>query len=469
MLWLCIRFPALPIELREPRDNGPAAVIDRHGSRRRVIACNEIAQQVGVHNDMDFTTAMALTPQLKTIDRSRVQERNALQALATWSGQFSSFIALDVQRWLLWIEVGASLHYFGGLHVLMGKITQGVQELGYTFSTGIAPTPEAAVLLTHHADVPPIRQMTAIQLTINALPVHLLAVSPMALAAFRDVGWQYIGEVLNAPRDQLARRFGPELTCYLQRLLGEADDPREPYRIPASYRRCLELSFAVDTTEPLLFPLKRMLSELQGYLRARDTALQNLQLSLVHEKQDDTILQLRTTQPQRDAHALWLLLREMLERTALPEAIVELIITVKQFVSPGNTQLDFFDDKARRDQSWSNLLDKLRARLGKESVKHLGLRDDHLPEKAWCVINDEKSEDHASQPVCLQRPLWLMQPRLLHSLPELLGKPERIECNWWRDENARRDYYIAETAEGCRCWLYRDVQSSQWYLHGLWA
>jgi len=470
MLWLGIHFNALAIELREPRDLDATAVIDRHGSRRWILACNNAARQAGIHPHMEATTALVLMPSLKLTDRSRSQERRALQALASWSEQFSSFVTLDAQRWLLWIEIGASLHYFGGLNALMEKITRGLQELGYTFTTGIAPTIEAAALLTQHKDAQPTHQTTAIKLAISALPVNLLTISSSALDAFQDVGWQYIGEVLNAPRDQLARRFDPDLLQYLQRLLGEAADPREPYRTPATYRRRLELTFAVDAVEPLLFPLRRMLVELQGYLRARDVTLQDLQLILVHEKNNQppsTTLQLHTTQPQRDAQVLWLLLREMLEHTALPAATVELIINVKQFVAPDNTQLDFFEDKARREQSWSNLLDKLRARLGTHAVKHLGLNDDHLPEKAWCVIDNEK-QNKTIVPVSAQRPLWLIQPKLLHSLPNLIGKPERIECNWWQDDT-QRDYYIAETSEGSRWWLYRDVQSSQWYLHGLWG
>ncbi|HEX2584323.1 MAG TPA: DNA polymerase Y family protein [Steroidobacteraceae bacterium] len=470
MLWLSLHFSSLATELREPRDVGPAAVVDRHGSRRWIISCNDAARQARIHSHMDATSALVLMPTLKLIDRSRSQERRALQALASWSEQFSSFVTFDAQRWLLWIEIGASLHYFGGLDALMGKITQGIRELGYTFATGIAPTIEASALLTQHKDAQPVHQTKAIKLGISALPVHLLAISISTLDVFRDVGWQYIGEVLNAPRDQLARRFGPDITQYLQRLLGEAADPREPYRAPATYRRRLELSFAVDATEPLLFPLRRMLGELQGYLRGRDMALQDLQLTLVHEKNNaaaSTTLQLHTTQSQRDAQALWLLLREMLERTALPAATVELIISVKQFVAPDIAQLDFFDDKAKREQSWSNLLDKLRARLGTNAVKHLGLKDDHLPEKAWCVIDAEK-QNTDSAPVSAQRPLWLIQPKLIQSLPNLIGKPERIECNWWQDD-MQRDYYIAETPEGSRWWLYRDVQSSQWYLHGLWG
>ncbi len=35
--------------------------------------------------------------------------------------------------------------------------------------------------------------------------------------------------------------------------------------------------------------------------------------------------------------------------------------------------------------------------------------------------------------------------------------PERLECEWWRGETWRRDYYLAEDEAGCRYWLYRET------------
>jgi protein ImuB len=44
--------------------------------------------------------------------------------------------------------------------------------------------------------------------------------------------------------------------------------------------------------------------------------------------------------------------------------------------------------------------------------------------------------------------------------------PERIETGWWRGANVRRDYYRVQTEEGLRFWLFRDLKTSQWHLHG---
>ncbi len=94
-----------------------------------------------------------------------------------------------------------------------------------------------------------------------------------------------------------------------------------------------------------------------------------------------------------------------------------------RFVGLGDTQQDLFDDTTRRDHTWDNLLDKLRARLGEQAIRRLGLRDDHRPEKAWCVLIDEKGT--ATKPtndeVMPERPLWLLDSQRLRQLPDIAG------------------------------------------------
>ncbi len=64
---------------------------------------------------------------MKLIDRSCVQEQAALEALAGWAEQFSNKVCMDVDRWLIWIEIGASLRYFQGLDALTRLVSRRVQ------------------------------------------------------------------------------------------------------------------------------------------------------------------------------------------------------------------------------------------------------------------------------------------------------------------------------------------------------
>lgn len=469
MLWLCLHFPDFPLELQEPADEGCLAVVDKHGSRRWIIACNEDSKEAGLHRGLDATTALSLVPQLKLMDRSRSREVTAMKALAAWAEQFSSFITFDVERWLLWIEIGGSLKYFGGARELSERITSSAEALGYSARTGVAPTIEAAALFARHARNLPIANRQELRDALELAPLNLLAIPQTSLEALHEIGWRRVGEILALPPDQLARRFGPTVPNYLQRLIGDQPDPREPYRAPAIYRRRFEFSAPVESVESMLFPLRRLLGELQGYLRGRDTALQKLELHFKHAKHPATRLEIRTTAPQRDAVRLFTLLRETLDRTPLPSGVEELSLLVEQFVPIGDTQLDLFDAAPKRDRSWNDLLDKLKARLGNVAVKRLGLADDHLPEKAWCVVRNDEAPGTDVPGAYPERPLWLIEPRPLQHLPRLLGKPERIESGWWAGNDAKRDYYIAQTPEGARWWLYRDAGSSSWFLHGIWA
>jgi protein ImuB len=398
---------------------------------------------------------------------SPVQEKHALKALASWAGQFSSCVCLDAERWLLWLEIGSSLRYFGSLNALLEKVAAGLKALTLTTTTGVAPTPEAAALLARQPQAQPVLQLEHLRQAIAALPLNKLAMSPTAIAGLQASGLASVGELLALPRDALARRWGLQVTDYLQRLLGERADLRKPYRTPQTYHRRFDCVEPVQTVEALLFPLRRILYELQGYLRGRDAALQTLNVAFRHCGHADTVLTLRTTDPQRDALRLFALLREKLERTQLPGAVMQIRLSVERFVALRDTQLQLWDEEQRHDAGWSDLLDKLRARLGDQAVRRLGLRDDHRPEKAWCVESIAAATD--LPPAFPDRPLWLLPPRPIERLPKLLGKPERIEAGWWSGEDSSRDYYIAQTAEGSRWWLYREAASARWFLQGIWA
>jgi len=470
MLWLCLHFPHLPIELRQPPDPGAAAIAARIGPRSILIACNAQARAQHVATGIDSISAVARIPELKLIEREPAAEKRALRALAVWSEQFSSEVCLDTQRWMLWLEAGASLHYFGGFEAFIAALQQGLATLGYTVGIGIAPTLEAAAILAHpqlqgHSRI--VRTRKALLPALAPLPLQLLALAPEAHAGLRDSGLGTIGAVLAVPSAALARRFGPDLTRYLQRLTGAAADPRIFHKPARSYRRRLEFVAPVASLEGLLFPLRRLFFEFQGFLRARDSAVQSLRLQLLHRDAPPTMLELRTTDPERRALRLFSLLREKLERLVLPEPACEIRLEADQFIAPGDTQLSLLEDRTQRDANWSALLDKLRARLGDHAVRGLGLNADHRPERAWCI---QTQSGEAQLPDAFpDRPLWILEPRPLRQLPKLMGHPERIETGWWDAAEARRDYYIAETDEGARWWLYRDAITHEWFLQGLWA
>lgn len=45
--------------------------------------------------------------------------------------------------------------------------------------------------------------------------------------------------------------------------------------------------------------------------------------------------------------------------------------------------------------------------------------------------------------------------------------PERLCAEWWTGENGTRDYYRVEAESGARFWIYCEVESRKWYMHGV--
>jgi protein ImuB len=446
MLWVSVHLPHLAMEL-QPQQPGPLAVTDGSGARRRVIACNTTALDAGITLGMDAPSAMMREPQLRMFDRSKADERRATFALASWAHQFTSDVCLDVTRWMVWLEIGSSLRYFNSLTTLYEQIRAGIELLGYRTSIGIAPTIEAAALLTRHPGMLPIINKSEIRGAVGPLPLAGLEIGAKAIDQLHTTGLRTVEELLGVPSDALARRFGEELPRYLQRLLGERADVRRRHRAPAIYRRRFDFTEGVELVDGLLFALRRVLQEFAGYLRGRDVAIQHLAVTLLHRDSAATVLRLVTSAPQRNASHLFALLREKLERTAIPDPVTAIQLSADEFVEPRITQGDFFDDPHRANDNWSALLDKLRARLGAQAIRRLGLSDDHRPEQAWCVLSDEKGAAIGAD--LPDRPLWLLsEPRQIHDLPQLLGTPERIEAGWWTGQDCSRDYYLARTDEG---------------------
>ena len=436
MLWLCLHLPRLAVELRQPPDAAAPAT-----------------------------------------GRSPAQERRALRALAAWAQQWSSDVCVDAARWLIALEAGASLKLFGSPESLRRQVLESAAALGYSVRPGIAPTYEGAVLIARSGHDATVTTLHALRAEVARRPLEDLCIPDGILQGLRDAGLASIGEVLQLPASGLARRFGPEFPDYLQRLLGERPDPKRRFRMAQRYRRVVECAYPVENAQALLFPLRRMLQELQGWLRGRDGAVDSLTIILRHRDAPPTALQTRLGAPERDAAVFTPLLRERLERLSLPAPVTHLVLEAGPPVAPSIAQHSLFDTQVTREAQWTQLLDRLRARLGEAAVRELTLLDDHRPERAWSAQcgtpagNRTAGRQSAAQPEALPpaRPLWIMAPRPLRELPRLLGDPERIEAGWWDGTDARRDYYVAETAQGALWWVYRDLSSNTWFLHGIWA
>ena len=269
MLWVALELPALALQIVERAGASRQPLVIAEGpAQRPLVACaNGAARAAGIREGQAVAAAKALAGDLKSVDRNPEAEREALERIAAWATQFTPMACIDAQGVVL--EVESSLKLFQGHAKLTAAIQRGVRELGFHAATGVAPTPLAArVFARSEAQGRAVRSCLALEELrerVAELPLFLLDWPEPVLVRLTDLGVLRFRDILELPAEGIARRFGPEIAASLDRVMGRIADPRKPHAAPSRFRSRLELPADAEGVEPLLFPLKRLLVELEGY------------------------------------------------------------------------------------------------------------------------------------------------------------------------------------------------------------
>lgn len=515
-LWLAVVLPALPLQLATRALDAlagaiPVAVVEGPAQRPLVTYCNDAARAAGVAPPLKLAAAQALAHDLVALTRHPEREREALHELAAWAYQFSAQVTPvdEPATQGLLLEIGGSLRLFGGRHRLTQLLQRDLVQLGYRAALGAAPTPRGAWLIAlarcQGAQIADALSTEDLAATLKRLPLSLGDWDDATRHTLQSLGLHRFGDVLTLPRPELNKRFGPQLLDGLDRALGRKPDPQPPFELPAQFVAGIELPADVVDTEQLMFPARRLLASLEGFLRGRNAGATELMFSARHSSRrtlptPPTDIALKLAAPERDAQRLAKLLAERLTRVQLPEPAIALRLTVERLrpfkalnssllpPAPGEVA-----GPSLSTPDWLQLAETLHARLGSERVFQLQVADDHRPEYATRAVplaldaprTTPSSETNSAGP----RPLLLLPaPRPLRETAAqpsydgpltLVTGPERIEAGWWDfaspaagkpQQAVHRDYFVARNPRGQLLWIFRELTAPRgWFLHGFFA
>jgi len=487
MLWVALEMPSLPLQIVERGGVcGEPLVISEGSAQRPIVACaNEAARVSGIREGQAVAAAKALAGELRVLARDPQAERETLERIAAWAGQFTPMACVDGQG--IALEIGSSLRLFDGHAKLTASILRGVHALGYRATLGIAPTALAARLFAR-AEARGLQVRSCLELAdlrsrLDDLPIFLLDWDEKILARLTDLGVLRLRDLLALPSEGIARRFGPESAAALDRLTGKLVDPRRPYVPPAHFRSRLELPAEADGVEALLFPLKRLLAEFEGAMRGSGAGVQRLMLVLEHGRRSRTRVALEFGSPEREPEFILSIAREKLGRLTLSAPTMAIALVADSLLPYVPRSQAWLPGPNEQELESERLIERLAARLGRDRVFGIAIADDHRPEKNGVRHHfssntrkraPENRKGHAPRPVWLvHRPQRLIVNDGVPSLQgelSLLAGPERIECGWWDGEEVRRDYFVACNRNGEAFWIFREHRDpSAWYLHGVFA
>lgn len=529
MLWLCLHLPRLPLEIFSgviSNDHGddassaadkintaevsrqislkPTAVVSGH----RIEFCNPAALAYGITPDLTLGTAYSLCPDLHTTMRDTVREQLALQHLAYGCYRFTSTVCVEPPDNVL-LEIQGSLKLFGGVRRLCALIEAEVAAHRYSYVPGLAPTPAAAQLISRGAINPvsafddrtgAIADPAQFKRVLHALPLSVLNCAATLQVNLHRTGLRQFGDLLRLPAAALGKRCGQRFLHYLQQVTGQRPDVRKALQLPPQFDGALDFMTGLISTEMLLFPMRRLLLALCGYLYARQLHCGGIEWRLQQQNGVCKTIVLSCARPRNDADYFLSLTRLKLEPLTLDAPVENIALSAtelhparyaeRDLLAPHRSSTGSANSSA---DATDDLVDRLCARLGASAISGLALADSHIPEHAWqstrpSAPSPTQSSRHSTRaPVsdtettpstAPHRPAWLLsspaeiqrrgQQLYWRGALQLLHGPERIEGEWWH-KPVHRDYFIARHPQGAVYWIYRELNTRRWFVHGIFS
>lgn len=469
MLWLYLHFPHLLLDhIRRTREEAGALVIVEGSGQKVIQACPEARDQ-GAHAGMRLKTAISLVPELGTVRADQQQEARILEDQARWLYRYAAHIVLVPPDGLM-AEIGSLKRLYGGLPAAWQTVEQALDERQLTAWPGLGHTPLAARLIARAGKGECTDDKGHIQRTLDQMPLLAAEFDARTCTRLQRLGLNTLGEVFALPAAELARRLSPETLARIQKIQGTRPDPQAPWQPPHHFRQQADFVQEIEQSQGLLFPLQRILAELEEDLCWRQQETDSLLLVLRHRHEEPTRIRIRTSGPEHRADAFLNLVRLRFEQQPLRAPVVSLQLSVKRFLGrEADTGQDLLGETQDLNEAWHTLMSRLQARLGDQALQQLSPQADHRPERAWSAAgvqrNNRPAGTNADQ--LPRRPLWLLQgPQPLTEAPiAWFAGPERISGGWWDGQRVHRDYYIAQLSSGQLAWVFRDIREG-WFVHG---
>lgn len=428
-------------------------------------------------------------------DRSNLTPTEKMAQIAQLLGSLSGTVSI-VQPDCLVFEVRSSLNYFGGIEKIRSQLSQKLISqlhawgLPETFSHAASPTPEASLLLARAGCNLLIYHQENLRSALGGLPLQVMPLPADKRKQLHNTGLRVMRDLWRLPSSALAQRFGLGFVKQLDRCLGRVANPVAPYQAIPIFSADLEFEYPLETTARLVFAVEELITKLGVFLRQRELAVEHVELKLLHEQRNSTMVNLALRQAARSTQHLQLLLETQLNSLQLCAPVLGLQLEAKHFApfvdsNSSLTGIASVQSDHNTNQNIIPLLEQLQTRLGIEAVRCIHSLSDHCPEAAGQDYSygmqppgSSKTSTAANTFTLASRPCWLLPEPLqltqvlgqLHyrSSLQLLRGPERIETRWWKGKDIRRDYYVARNQQGMRLWIFHERNGERhWYLHGI--
>ncbi len=528
---LAVHLPWWPTErlaLRSPETRDAFFVTITEDRGRVIIAAASVrAFRSGLVPGMSLADGRAIVPSVAVRRADPSGDARALERLARWADRFTPRV-VPADPDTLFLDVGGSAHLFGGEEALAASLRGELEGFGLTSRMALADTLGAAWGLARYgqndlAVVPPAAEPSAVKEALAKLPVAALRLDADVAEDLASFGLDRIRALVAVEPAELDERFGSAPSRRLAQALGLLQEPLTSLRPRLPREARLAFADPISLPESIRAAVEGLLDDL--CLRLSRTGEGVRQLRLVCHRVDGgrQTLTIGTSRPSRRREVLADLFAETLGQVEPGFGIEELVLAADGVEAVEDVQTGWIPDsapgprmrpttggaavqtrwgtaltgnRALGGEKLARFLDRMGNRFGFDRIVCPVPRESWLPERAV-----RRCRPLAGPPVSVpdwpegrRRPLRLLSPPETVEVvssesggrPVLLRRrsrahrvwaadgPERLECEWWRQDAPPRDYYRVADEEGRRYWLYREGPRGpgsppRWFLHGLFG
>ena len=253
---------------------------------------------------------------------------------------------------------------------------------------------------------------------------------------------------------------------------------------PESFAEAFEFENEIETSEPLLFILRRFLEQLSRRLDALYHVASELYLQINFSDKSSYEHRFKIPEPTNNSEVLFRMLHTHLENFTSSSPIISVALEAEA-TKPAFQQFNLFETALRNPARLSETLARLVGLLGAERVGTPVLEDTHRPDAfrmepfAW-QLKEEAGEPEPLPACALRRfrspapaAMLLVKKKPAHfRSAEIRGEvirekgPYHSSGNWWDENKWARAEWDLELENGalCRCHSHE----GQWELDGIY-
>jgi len=444
-------------------------------------------------------------------------DRNALKVAAEACRRYAPVVGMDTMPMpdSLLLDITGCGPLFGGEAALAESLLRDLKMAGWSVRIAIADTIAAIWALTHTENT---RHELPIQIVPPAMQQQELARLPIAssriplrdLEVLTHLGIRSIGQLLALPHQDLPSRLSNVAVLRIHQLTSVTDEFIDPLPEANPVAATWSSEYPANSSDDIRRVLQHLVENVAAQIERRSVSCSVLDCELICLSGKKMPLSASVVKPTQSAELMSEVLNLRLETLPLDEPISAVSMTIRTVPIPVSRQRDLFSpmEHIRPQEQLATLIARLSNRMGSDSVSTVRTQADPRPEHSLAldaVIDSADSTAHRLQSEQILQRLTDPEPdvplnigtmlprplRLLATPQQIAGRddesrppdqiivlgrqkriislygPERIQTAWWTALPCHRDYYRAITETGSQLWIFRDLQTGCWFLHGL--